>query len=119
MMASTIRRIAIGGISGVGGWVSNPFTGAVPSSDRALGVIPMTATSSSGERSAASPIVPTTVPIRSPSWSRGAAAIRAANAGETNASPGPGSRSMPGGTGASSTSGASRTVASRSPWYMS
>ena len=117
--ASTIIRIAIGGMSGVGGVVSKPVIGDAPISAKAAESRPTIATSSSGERRPASPTVPTTVPIRSPSWSAGTSFMRAASAGETTASPGPGSRSTPGGVGGSAVSPATSTRTIGWPWYSS
>ncbi len=85
MTASTIISIAIGGMSGVGGVVSKPTIGDAPSSSRVAGARPTIATSSSGDRRPASPTVPTTDPIRSPSWSAGTVWSNAASAGETTA----------------------------------
>ena len=45
--------------------------GDAPRASRVAGSRPITAMSSSGDRRPTSPIVPTTVPIRSPSWSAG------------------------------------------------
>ena len=117
--ASTIIRIAIGGMSGVGGVVSKPVIGDAPISAKAAESRPTIATSSSGERRPASPTVPTTVPIRSPSWSAGTSFMSAASAGETTASPGPGSRSTPGGVGGSAVSPATSTRTIGWPWYSS
>ena len=115
MTASTIIRTAISGRSGAFGVGSNAVIGDAPSASSVAGSRPITATSSSGDRRPTSPIVPTTVPIRSPSWSAGTVFRSAASAGETTASPGPGTRSTPGGVGGASIRPATRTRTSGSP----
>ncbi len=115
MTARMIISTAISGRSGAFGVGSNAVIGAAPNASSASGSRPMTATSSSGDRRPTSPMVPTTVPIRSPSWSAGTVPMSAASAGETTASPGPGTRSTPGGVGGVSVSPATRTRTSGSP----
>ena len=57
---------AISGRSGAFGVGSNAVIGDAPNASSVAGSSPITATSSSGDRRPTSPIVPTTVPIRSP-----------------------------------------------------
>ena len=104
--ARTRMRMAAGGKSGGRDVVRNEVTASAPLPVSELGSAPITATSSCGERSPSGPIVPTTRPMRGASWSAGVRARRSARAGETYASPGPGSRVSPGGVGASAVSGA-------------
>ncbi len=74
----------------------DPSRSRTPLPSTTPGGWPTTTTSSSGNRSAWSPIMPTTTPgKRSPSSADGVVRTRSASAGENSTSPGPGSRGIP------------------------